>query len=1082
MFHHSLEIKFIMMKATRFITQSFRHYAKSHLLTSIGVAVATTIILGALIVGSSVKYSLQQIAVKRLGNTTITLSSGDRYFTRETAIATGGIPILRTEGVAVIPGGEKRLDKVNVLGVDTSFGKIVNANFEALNQSGNAIISSNVAERLNLGIGDRFMLRFREVSLVPANAPFVSDQDNQTVLRLTVSDILPPENGGTFNLRNTQTPPFSVFVSLSDIQKQSNNEGLVNTALFTSGSVSNIKQRFNNTWNLSDAGYEFTRSENDNSLQLSTKRVFFDSPVDSIFKNEHRILTYFVNGLRNNQKQTPYSFVSTLPDSLVRPGGMVVNQWLANDLELHKGDTVWMRYFIVGPLRELTEDSSFFVVERIAPMQGLFADPALMPDIPGLSDVGSCGDWQTGVPINLQAIRDKDEDYWNKYKGAPKAFLSISDAQKLWANRFGNLTAIRFQPNTSEQTIEELFKKHITPYRIGFTIENNRELSLASASGGVDFAELFMGLSFFILLSGIILTSLLMAFHVKKRQSEIGTLAAMGFTPKRITRLLFRESILTALVGIVIGFLSAIAYNIFVFRALNRVWNDIVRTTMLELHFDAQVVATGILISLLVSFITLWYSIKRALRHNIQSQMRRQSKPWSTTKKSFLLTLAFLATIFAFWFLYDGINAHRHDSFSRFFTSGLLLFAAFLSWFVILLKKITERKSKSFSSVQLIFANLTQNITRSISVVLLFAIGLFLVISTGLNRKDLTVNSQLKTSGTGGFYYFAETTLPVLFNLNDAQKQNEWGITVAADYVQFYKAEGDDASCLNLNRISQPAILGVDARNLEGRFSFSVLPENFNTSSAWSMLNDTLDGGLIPAIADQTVIKWGLGKNVGDTLVYSTTSGDTLRLKIVAGLANSVFQGYVIIGSRNFLTYYPAISGSQLFLVDVTPDNSQTLDSELKTVFRDYGLSIEPTTQKLTSFYAVENTYLSIFLILGWMGILIGIFGFGVVIIRTLHERRANIALLKALGFSSRSIVKVYSGEFLLLVAAGFTIGLFSSVIAVLPSLLSNATEASFTSVIWISTTLIITAFVVVTTFVGLSVSKNSNPQQLRED
>ena len=46
--------------------------------------------------------------------------------------------------------------------------------------------------------------------------------------------------------------------------------------------------------------------------------------------------------------------------------------------------------------------------------------------------------------------------------------------------------------------------------------------------------------------------------------------------------------------------------------------------------------------------------------------------------------------------------------------------------------------------------------------------------------------------------------------LNDKEKRAEEGIYEDFNVVQFRKVEGDDASCLNLNRIKQPAVLGVD--------------------------------------------------------------------------------------------------------------------------------------------------------------------------------------------------------------------------------------------------------------------------------
>jgi len=48
-----------------------------------------------------------------------------------------------------------------------------------------------------------------------------------------------------------------------------------------------------------------------------------------------------------------------------------------------------------------------FAVKEVVPIRGMYADPELAPVIPGLSDAGSCSEWETGVPVDLEAIRDK---------------------------------------------------------------------------------------------------------------------------------------------------------------------------------------------------------------------------------------------------------------------------------------------------------------------------------------------------------------------------------------------------------------------------------------------------------------------------------------------------------------------------------------------------------------------------------------------------------------------------------------------------------------------------------------------------
>ena len=84
-----------------------------------------------------------------------------------------------------------------------------------------------------------------------------------------------------------------------------------------------------------------------------------------------------------------------------------------------------------------------------------------MPDFPGISDARSCSDWDPGLPINLHRIRDKDEGYWQNYRGSPKAFVTLAAGQAMWANIYGNLTAVRFP---AESTAKDTLEKNLIHY------------------------------------------------------------------------------------------------------------------------------------------------------------------------------------------------------------------------------------------------------------------------------------------------------------------------------------------------------------------------------------------------------------------------------------------------------------------------------------------------------------------------------------------------------------------------------------------------------------------------------------------
>ena len=57
------------MTPTALAIRGLRHYWRTNLAVVLGVAIAVSVLAGALVVGSSVKASLRELAVSRLGNT-----------------------------------------------------------------------------------------------------------------------------------------------------------------------------------------------------------------------------------------------------------------------------------------------------------------------------------------------------------------------------------------------------------------------------------------------------------------------------------------------------------------------------------------------------------------------------------------------------------------------------------------------------------------------------------------------------------------------------------------------------------------------------------------------------------------------------------------------------------------------------------------------------------------------------------------------------------------------------------------------------------------------------------------------------
>jgi len=211
----------------------------------------------------------------------------------------------------------------------------------------------------------------------------------------------------------------------------------------------------------------------------------------------------------------------------------------------------------------------------------------------------------------------------------------------------------------------------------------------------------------------------------------------------------------------------------------------------------------------------------------------------------------------------------------------------------------------------------------------------------------------------------------------------------------------------------------------------------------WHSLSTPMDENTIPAIADQTVIQWGLGLKVGDTLQYMDENGQQLGLKLIGGLANSIFRGNVLIDEDLFLEHFPSSSGSNVFLIDGDPEEEAAIREELELSFRDHGWLMLPAAERLATFNSVENTYLSIFLILGGLGLIIGTIGLGIVLARNLLSRRNELGVMQALGFSQRLIIKIFTLEHFYLLLLGVGVGIVSSIIAALPSWLNPHVDIS---------------------------------------
>ncbi|NPD45851.1 MULTISPECIES: FtsX-like permease family protein [unclassified Lentimicrobium] len=1047
------------MNKNTYISKSLRFFQKQHLAVLLATLISAAVLTGALIVGDSVKLSLQNNVDQRLGKTTFALSTQDRFVRSELAeeiskeTKSNLASVLLVQGIAINPDADRRINRTQVLGVDDKFWKFSDDKGFDIKKN-EVILSEEVARELHLQTGETILLRIQNADIIPLNAPFNSDEDPSIALRLKVAGIASSEQLANFSLRNQQANTYNVFLNLDFLAEEMDLAGLSNLILAQENeNIQKLEEAFQKNWTLKDAALQLRYLEQEKQFELLSDRVFIDhsiaEKVNKLALQKQDILTYFVNSLSSDQKSCPYSFVTAASDDFIgvsiSDNEIIINKWLAEDLDVKIGDSLLLKYYIIGPLRTLDEQQSYFIIKDILPLETAPFTRDLMPDFPGLSSAGNCSEWDAGIPIDLKKIKDKDEDYWDDFQGTPKAIISLNMGLKLWNNLYGNYTAIRFSSQeTNKEKLEDSIMGALSPLDLGFRFQNVRAEGKRAASSGVDFGELFLSLSFFVIAAAILLMVLMYRLNMESRSHEVGLLFAMGYSRKQILKLRIKESLATIILGSILGGFVGILYNQWMIAGLNGVWNQAVHADMLAVFILPQTLMIGIVVSIIISLFSIYFVIRKMLKKQAISIIQGQDEIVSVKSGKLDLWLALIGIISTVGILAYTIFQSIAQNASLMLMAGFLLLTGLTALVSFLLPKLGANNSGGFNKWKLAFINARRNKNRSIAVIALLAIGTFTIMVTGANRKTFDGSENQRSSGTGGFQFWAETTVPILQNLNTAEGREALGLFEEelfeqTSFVQFHSRNGDDASCLNLNQVQQPQILGVDAVLFDSLAAFSFATQLEESSHPWLSLQGEKEARIIPAIADQTVIQWGLMKKIGDTLTYFNEAGKSIKLVLVGGLNASVFQGNILISEEAFIDNFPSAAGSKYMMIGCGEAQAEDLKQVLNNDLSDYGMVITAAPTRLANFYSVTNTYLSIFMILGGLGVILGTIGLGIVLVRNMLERRQELDLLKAIGYDKKQILNLVLTENIALLILGIFIGLVSALIGILPSLISPA-------------------------------------------
>lgn len=1067
------------MRSGALILSSLRHYWRTNAAVVLGVATAVAVLAGSLLVGESVRASLARMALDRLGRVGETLTS-PRFFGEDLAgrLDAGATPLLVLRGTVSAAEGGRRAGEVLVYGVDERFFALQGVDAPVQLQARAAVLSSALAAELGVADGAGLVVLLASADEIPGSTLFGRRDDPGRRLRLTMAGVLDRAHAGELSLQPTAQEVRAIFVPLRTLQRALGLEERVNTILVAAPSA-DAAARVAATATLDDLGLRLRALPDRGALALDSPTGLLEDGTAGVAREVARgrglesreSLIYLANAIRGRGRAVPYSVTAGLDPGVWRalggaeaenvpgePPPVLLNAWAAADLGVSKGDPIVLDYYLWQEDGRLTAHSTTLRLAGVVPLAGAADDRDLVPEYPGITTSAHLADWDPPFPVDLSRIRPRDEQYWDRYRTTPKAFVPLEVGQRLWGSRHGKVTSLRLvvpdgaNLDQARASYETALRSALVagprpeePLRArGLVITPVRAQALAAARGTTDFGEYFVYFSFFLVAAALLLAGLFFRLGIEQRLREVGLLRAVGFTTRRLIGLFVVEGLALATAGALLGVAGAMLYARLIMWALGTVWIGAVGTRELAVHPSVSALALGGLGGLMAAFLTIVWTIRDLRRRAPRALLAGTLEDWSPPpgrRRLAVLPVALTAGALA---LVAASVAGAVTPAVAFFGAGALLLGAALTAIGRLLRGRPSAAASVHSLDALGRRAASFRPGRSLVCIALVASAAFVIVAVGAFRHGGVDDLRTRSSESGGFSLIASSVQPLHHDPRTADGRAALGLPAEGSLAsiaiaRFRRAAGEDASCLNLYRPVRPTVLGAEPSFLrEGRFSFqSSLASNAEEkANPWLLLEKEAEGGAIPVVADATTLQYALGKRVGDEMALGDSG---VRVRFVAALRPGLLQSELVTGERHFQRAFPREDGFRFFLLDVPEGQEAAVTETLESRLSDFGFDVTGAAERLRAFHRVENTYIATFQTLGALGLLLGTAGLAAVLLRNAFERRRELALLQAVGYGRGHLRRLVLAENALLLGLGLLAGLVPALVATAPALQQRA-------------------------------------------
>ncbi|MGQ0535054.1 MAG: FtsX-like permease family protein [Methanobacteriota archaeon] len=615
----------------------------------------------------------------------------------------------------------------------------------------------------------------------------------------------------------------------------------------------------------------------------------------------------------------------------------------------------------------------------------------------------------------------------------------------------------------------------------------------------------------FTVVAGVLLIVNIFVMLGEERRRELGVARALGMRRRDIVRTFLFEGAIYSVAAVAIGAVAGLLLAAGIVFALNTVWGE-AYDFRVPFQPEAGSLLLAAALGLLITLVTIALTADRIARMNVVHAVKdlpdEDAPPHARRLQgTILLAMGLAAT--AAGFLFDvfagkivGVpvailgaaflaGGTRFDVHRVWNVAGLALFF-YVLWTILVFEEpsglqgnlmaplrglllvigavlATVNSKKTLHAIHRLLlrrprlrapalpgaAYPFQKPLRTGLTMTMFALVLLVIVLFSILFAIFTPNVEKER---GGYDIEAETTVPVASleayarERGDTEAAAALARTAVVDELVLTRVHGGKFITIGEESVDYrgPTIdyvygFGADFAD-HSRFHFAEL------DPAYASGNDALramlgDPSLVVVAKDYTFDEEGRPKEsvIGETLRMKTVRGEE-TFRIVGVLDEFYFAGVWL--PRPFVeSHFQDVKGQ--FLITVPPgEDPVAVARDLEAGFQEVGLQASPLREEIEEMMAQTRQIVSLFQVYLGLGLVVGIASLAIVTARNVIERRREIGVLRALGFTRRMVLAAFLTEVLLVTTLGILLGTVIGFVVAKAVHMRSIAEAGFPFVV----------------------------------